>query len=69
VWGFISLYSKKSLHERKYSSVTFAYLDKVGKLDEIDHPNKVFNSLNQSFYLEIGVGVIFATFAFWRWSF
>jgi O-antigen ligase len=30
----------------KYSSVTFAYMDKVGKLDEIEHPEaKVFNSL------------------------
>jgi O-antigen ligase len=32
--------------KEKYSSVTFAYMDKVGKLDEIDHPEvKVFNSL------------------------
>lgn len=32
--------------KEKYSSVTFAYMDKVGKLDEIDHPeSKVFNSL------------------------
>ncbi|WP_289664010.1 O-antigen ligase family protein [Flavobacterium panacagri] len=32
--------------KEKYSSVSFAYMDKVGKLDEIDHPEvKVFNSL------------------------
>ncbi|WP_116796625.1 O-antigen ligase family protein [Flavobacterium sp. 103] len=32
--------------KEKYSSVTFAYMDKVGKLDEIDHPEyRVFNSL------------------------
>jgi hypothetical protein len=32
--------------KEKYSSVTFAYMDKVGKLDEIDHPEyKVFNSV------------------------
>lgn len=32
--------------KEKYSSTTFAYMDKVGKLDEIDHPEiKVFNSL------------------------
>jgi O-antigen ligase len=32
--------------KEKYSSVTFAYMDKVGKLDEIEHPEfKVFNSL------------------------
>lgn len=32
--------------KEKYSTVTFAYMDKVGKLDEIDHPEaKVFNSL------------------------
>jgi O-antigen ligase len=32
--------------KEKYSKVTFAYMDKVGKLDEIDHPEvKVFNSL------------------------
>jgi hypothetical protein len=30
----------------KYSSVTFAYMDKVGKLDEIENPEaKVFNAL------------------------
>jgi O-antigen ligase len=35
-----------SYMKEKYSSVTFAYMDKVGKLDEIDHPEaKVFNSL------------------------
>lgn len=32
--------------KEKYSSVSFAYMDKVGKLDDIDHPEvKVFNSL------------------------
>jgi O-antigen ligase len=32
--------------KEKYSKVTFAYMDKVGKLDEIDHPEvKDFNSL------------------------
>ncbi|WP_316634772.1 O-antigen ligase family protein [uncultured Flavobacterium sp.] len=32
--------------KEKYSTVTFAYMDKVGKLDEIDHPEiKVYNSL------------------------
>jgi len=32
--------------KEKYSKVSFAYMDKVGKLDEIDHPEvKVFNSL------------------------
>jgi hypothetical protein len=32
--------------KEKYSKTTFAYMDKVGKLDEIDHPEiKVFNSL------------------------
>jgi O-antigen ligase len=31
--------------KEKYSSVTFAHMDKIGKLDEIDHPEaKVFNS-------------------------
>jgi O-antigen ligase len=37
---------KDSYMKEKYSKVTFAYMDKVGKLDEIDHPEvKVFNSL------------------------
>lgn len=32
--------------KEKYSSVTFAYMDKIGKLDEIEHPEaKVFNAL------------------------
>jgi hypothetical protein len=32
--------------KEKYSTVTFAYMDKVGKLDEIENPEgKVFNSL------------------------
>jgi hypothetical protein len=30
--------------KEKYSTVTFAYMDKVGKLDEIENRNKVFNS-------------------------
>jgi hypothetical protein len=35
-----------SYMKEKYSFVTFAYMDKVGKLDEIVHPEyKVFNSL------------------------
>ncbi|MEN2398490.1 O-antigen ligase family protein [Flavobacterium sp. MC2016-06] len=37
---------KDAYMKEKYSKVTFAYMDKVGKLDEIDHPEvKVFNSL------------------------
>ena len=37
---------KNPYMKEKYSSVTFAYMDKVGKLDEIEHPEiKVFNSL------------------------
>lgn len=36
---------KNPYMKEKYSKVTFAYMDKVGKLDEIDHPEiKVFNS-------------------------
>lgn len=32
--------------KQKYSSVTFAYMDKIGKLDEIENPEvKVFNAL------------------------
>ena len=43
---FILFLQKNSYMKEKYSSVTFAYMDKVGKLDEIDHPEiKVFNSL------------------------
>jgi O-antigen ligase len=42
---FIFLQNNPYMKE-KYSSVTFAYMDKVGKLDEIDHPEyKVYNSL------------------------
>ena len=37
---------KNPYMKEKYSSVTFAYMDKVGKLDEIDHPEiYAFNSL------------------------
>lgn len=36
---------KNPYMKEKYSKATFAYMDKVGKLDEIDHPEiKVFNS-------------------------
>jgi hypothetical protein len=39
-------FQKNPYMKEKYSSVTFAYMDKVGKLDEIDHPEiKVYNSL------------------------
>lgn len=39
-------FQKDPYMKEKYSSVSFAYMDKVGKLDEIDHPEvKVFNSL------------------------
>jgi O-antigen ligase len=37
---------KNPYMKEKYSTVTFAYMDKVGKLDEIENPeSKVFNSL------------------------
>lgn len=37
---------KNPYMKEKYSTVTFAYMDKVGKLDEIENPEaKVFNSL------------------------
>ncbi|MGL5112434.1 MAG: O-antigen ligase family protein [Flavobacterium sp.] len=47
VSGTLFLFIQKNPYmKEKYSSVTFAYMDKVGKLDEIDHPEiKVFNSL------------------------
>jgi O-antigen ligase len=47
VSGVLFLFIQKNPYmKEKYSSVTFAYMDKVGKLDEIDHPEiKVFNSL------------------------
>jgi O-antigen ligase len=47
VVGILLLFVQKNPYmKEKYSSVTFAYMDKVGKLDEIDHPEiKVFNSL------------------------
>jgi len=45
--GILFLFAQKNHYmKEKYSSVTFAYMDKVGKLDEIEHPEvKVFNSL------------------------
>jgi hypothetical protein len=45
--GITFLFVQKNPYmKEKYSSVTFAHMDKVGKLDEIDHPEiKVFNSL------------------------
>ncbi|TDP04177.1 O-antigen ligase family protein [Flavobacterium sp. 245] len=45
--GILFLFVQKNPYmKEKYSSVTFAYMDKVGKLDEIDHPEiKVYNSL------------------------
>ncbi|MCZ8229699.1 O-antigen ligase family protein [Flavobacterium sp.] len=47
VVGIFMLFVQKNPYmKEKYSSVTFAYMDKVGKLDEIDHPEiKVFNAL------------------------
>ncbi|WP_158598144.1 O-antigen ligase [Flavobacterium sp. 81] len=45
--GILFLFVQKDPYmKEKYSTVSFAYMDKVGKLDEIDHPEiKVFNSL------------------------
>lgn len=45
--GILFFFIQKNPYmKEKYSKVTFAYMDKVGKLDEIDHPEiKVFNSL------------------------
>lgn len=47
VTGIIFFFVQKDPYmKEKYSTTTFAYMDKVGKLDEIDHPEiKVFNSL------------------------
>ncbi|MBF4464818.1 O-antigen ligase [Flavobacterium sp. LC2016-12] len=47
VMGIIFFFVQKDPYmKEKYSTTTFAYMDKVGKLDEIDHPEiKVFNSL------------------------
>jgi len=44
--GISFLFVKKNPYmKEKYASMTFAYMDKVGKLDEIDHPEiVVFNS-------------------------
>ncbi|WP_281636821.1 O-antigen ligase family protein [Flavobacterium marginilacus] len=43
---FFFFVQKNPYMKEKYSSVTFAYMDKVGKLDEIENPEaKVFNSL------------------------
>lgn len=46
VSGILFFFVQKNPYmKEKYSTVTFAYMDKVGKLDEIDHPEiKVFNS-------------------------
>lgn len=42
---FLLFVQKNPYMKEKYSSVTFAYMDKVGKLDEIENPEiKVFNS-------------------------
>jgi hypothetical protein len=45
--GILFLFVQKNPYmKEKYSTVTFAYMDKVGKLDEIENPEvKVFNSL------------------------
>ncbi|WP_029271368.1 O-antigen ligase [Flavobacterium sp. KJJ] len=45
--GILFFYVKENPYmKEKYSTATFAYMDKVGKLDEIDHPEiKVYNSL------------------------
>ncbi|MBP1222152.1 O-antigen ligase family protein [Flavobacterium sp. 1355] len=47
LFGILYLFIQKDPYmKEKYSKVTFAYMDKVGKLDEIEHPEvKVFNSL------------------------
>lgn len=47
IGGILILFVQKNPYmKEKYSSVTFAYMDKVGKLDDIDHPEiKVFNAL------------------------
>ncbi|CAM2856299.1 O-Antigen ligase [Flavobacterium frigoris] len=44
--GILFLFVKNNPYmKEKYTSVTFAYMDKVGKLDEIENPEaKVFNS-------------------------
>lgn len=45
--GILFFFVQKNPYmKQKYSSVTFAYMDKVGKLDEIDHPEiYAFNTL------------------------
>jgi len=47
VSGILYFFVQKDPYmKEKYSTVSFAYMDKVGKLDEIEHPEvKVFNSL------------------------
>lgn len=47
LFGILYVFIQKDPYmKEKYSTVSFAYMDKVGKLDEIDHPEiKVFNSL------------------------
>lgn len=46
VGGILFLFVQRNPYmKEKYTSVTFAYMDKVGKLDEIENPEvKVFNS-------------------------
>lgn len=45
--GILFFFVQKNPYmKQKYSTVTFAYMDKVGKLDEIDHPEiYAFNTL------------------------
>jgi hypothetical protein len=51
--------------KEKYSTVTFAYMDKVGKLDEIENPEaKVFNSFVTRVHLEICLGTVLGSSAF-----
>ena len=47
VSGILYFFVQKDPYmKEKYSTVSFAYMDKVGKLDEVEHPEvKVFNSL------------------------
>ena len=47
IGGILLFFVQKNPYmKQKYSTVTFAYMDKVGKLDEIDHPEiYAFNTL------------------------
>ncbi|WP_242412139.1 O-antigen ligase [Flavobacterium sp. Root186] len=47
IGGILFFFVQKNPYmKQKYSTVTFAYMDKVGKLDEIDHPEiYAFNTL------------------------